>query len=69
MKSNLNFYETKIKDESIPKPKGQEKRFDGVTIKKDNKGFYVCTHRARSNSYDSVDKIPSSVIKKIESTG
>lgn len=67
MKPNLFLYETKISEQSIPKE--QEKKFDGVTIRQDNGGFYVCTHRARSKSYESIDKIPSNIIKQIESTG
>lgn len=44
-------------------------RFDGVSLKEDDSGYYVHTHRARSDSYDHPDKIPNSVIDKIESTG
>jgi hypothetical protein len=35
----------------------------------DKNGFFVLTHRARSKSYESVDKIPEKDIKFIESTG
>jgi hypothetical protein len=31
--------------------------------------FYIATHRARSKSYDSFEKIPMSVINFIDSTG
>ena len=31
--------------------------------------FFITTHRARSKSYDSFDKIPQSVINFIDSTG
>lgn len=44
-------------------------RFNGVSIGRDKNGYFVFTHRARSKSYDSVGKIPNSVIKYIESTG
>lgn len=47
----------------------QKDRFKGVTVKKDSKGYFVQTHRARSKSYDTIDKIPDSAIKFIESTG
>lgn len=47
----------------------QTERFDGVTVKKDNKGYFVQTHRARSKSYKTIDDIPDSAIQFIESTG
>ncbi|MFW5895162.1 MAG: ferritin [archaeon] len=55
----------KISSELYPK----EKRFKGVSLKKDKDGVYVCTHRARSKSYPSKEDIPESVIQKIKSTG
>ena len=51
----------------IPKVKG--KRFHGVSLGADKKGFYVYTHRAASKRYESPDKIPQSAIDFIESTG
>jgi len=47
----------------------QRKRFSGVSVKKDGTGYFVTTHRARSKSYPSVDKIPDSKIQSIERTG
>jgi hypothetical protein len=41
----------------------------GVSLKRDNKGVYVHTHRARSKSYPSADRIPKRVIDFVESTG
>lgn len=42
----------------------------GVSVSVDSEGKYFAhTHRARSKSYDSKDKIPVSVLKFIESTG
>lgn len=41
----------------------------GFTCKKDKKGFFITTHRARSKSYESFDKIPMKDIKFIDSTG
>jgi hypothetical protein len=41
----------------------------GCSIKKDKDGYYATTHRARSKSYESKDKIPAKVLKFIESTG
>lgn len=57
---------SKKKNWSSPKKSG---RFKGVSVGEDKKGFYVYTHRCRSKSYPSTDKIPDSVIKWIESTG
>ena len=41
----------------------------GCSLKADRDGFYVHTHRARSKSYPSPDKIPAHKVKFIESTG
>ena len=41
----------------------------GRSFCRDNAGIYCYTHRARSKSYDSVAKIPQSVVDFIESTG
>lgn len=47
----------------------QSGKFDGVSIGRDENGFFVCTHRARSKSYETFKKIPDYVIKFICSTG
>jgi hypothetical protein len=52
-------------EHGLPKPDGM----DGVSLGRDGDGFFVYTHRARSNSYKSPEKIPASVVKDIESTG
>jgi len=52
---------------TIPKVKG--KKFKGVGLGADKKGFYVYTHRAASKRYASPDKIPQKDIDFIESTG
>jgi hypothetical protein len=45
-------------------------RFKGVSLKQDEKGrWYVHTHRARSDSYDSPEDIPQKDVDFIESTG
>jgi hypothetical protein len=36
---------------------------------KDEDGYYCYTHRARSDSYPSIDKIPKSKVEFIGSTG
>lgn len=41
----------------------------GCSFAKDNQGIYCYTHRARSKSYESVNKIPKSKVKFVESTG
>ena len=38
------------------------------SIAKDNQGYYAYTHRARTKSYATLDKLPKSRVKFIEST-
>jgi len=45
------------------------KKSSGVSVGGDKKGFYVYTHRSRSNSYPTQLEIPKEVIEKIEATG
>ena len=47
----------------------QKAKFDGTTVGKDKDGYFCFTHRCRSISYPTVDKIPKGRIKFIESTG
>lgn len=65
------YQSTAAKDETVsPSEHGDPRLQDaGVTVAKDDDGYYVRTHRARSDSYDSVEKIPQSDIDYIESTG
>ena len=65
--SESYYVNKKVIELSIPKIKG--KSFDGVSLGADKDGFFVCTHRARSKSYESPEKIPNSKIKFIKSTG
>lgn len=44
-------------------------RYNGVSIGRDEDGYFVATHRARSESYDSPDKIPAKKLAWIRSTG
>jgi hypothetical protein len=41
----------------------------GCSLGKDDKGYFVYTHRARSKSYPTKDKIPIKDLKFIDSTG
>jgi hypothetical protein len=41
----------------------------GVTISKDKDGYFAHTHRARCKSYPSIEAIPVSKLKFIDSTG
>lgn len=41
----------------------------GCSIGKDKNGYFAYTHRARSKSYESKDKIPVKVLKFIDTTG
>lgn len=52
-----------------PNIKGKGKSFASVGLGADKDGFFVHTHRARSKSYTSPDKIPNDKIVFIESTG
>lgn len=54
---------------NVPVPKKLKEKFEGVSLGKDADGYYVYTHRARSDSYEGIDKIPESKIKHIETTG
>ena len=49
----------------------KEKFGDDVecSFAKDEDGYFCYTHRARSKSYPSVDKIPKSRVEFVESTG
>jgi 2'-5' RNA ligase len=42
---------------------------EGVSLKRDKRGYFVHTHRARSKSFPTASAIPKSVIEFIESTG
>lgn len=44
-------------------------RYNGVSIGRDDDGYFAMTHRARSESYSSPDKIPMKTLKWIRSTG
>jgi hypothetical protein len=56
--------------EPIPKPPALKQRFKEVGLAKDKKGgYFVYTHRARSQSYPSPEKIPLDKVKFIASTG
>ena len=50
----------KIKDKNLP---------DGFDMGIDKDGFYIHTHRARSKSYESPEKITEKDIKFVDSTG
>ena len=43
-------------------------RYQGMCVGKDKNGFFVSC-RARSKSYESLKKIPESVLKFVKSTG
>lgn len=53
----------------LDKAASKDPRFEGVGLKQDDDGWYVTTHRARSDSYESPEAIPQSVVNNIESTG
>lgn len=49
--------------------KSKTPKIDGVSLGADKNGFFVYTHRARSKSYKSPEKIPIKYINFINSTG
>lgn len=64
---------TSGKDESevvtVEREVRDKDRFEGVSLKEDDSGYYVHTHRARSRSYPTPDSIPNEEIALIRSTG
>lgn len=67
MKIKINKQLILESDQNVPCNGIKEKL--GFSCKKDKKGFYIATHRARSKSYNSLDKIQMKDIKFITSTG
>lgn len=47
----------------------RKKHTVGYRLGADNKGFFIYTHRSGSDRYDEPNKIPVSVIKRVNSTG
>ncbi len=60
---------SKEKSESNNVPCNGIKKKMGFSCKQDKNGFFIATHRARSKSYESFDKIPMKDITFIDSTG
>lgn len=54
---------------NVPKPDDLKEIMHEVSLGKDEDGYYVYTHRCRSDSYPTPHKIPKSKIKYIGSTG
>jgi len=62
----------KLKHKVVTKPAAflaKHPKAKGVTLAQDKNGFFVYTHRARSNSYKTIMSIPKSAVIFIESTG
>lgn len=57
------------KEERGLSKKGLKKNFDGVSLGRDNHGYFCYTHRCRSKSYPTADGIPQSKIDFVSSTG
>ena len=67
------FKRAKKKDKEYLTPEERQQAKDrfgdvGCSFLKDKDGYYCSTHRARSKSYPSIDKIPLSDVKFIDST-
>lgn len=56
------------KTDNVAKSDRNKKLADQCSIGEDKDGFYAYTHRARSKSYPTQDKIPVKDIKFINST-
>lgn len=65
---SLTRYKDGVVTELEP-PTSGDKDFSGVSLGADENGWFVMTHRSRSKSYPSIDKIPDAKIKKVASTG
>lgn len=58
-----------VESDAIPKPDDLKDLMDEVSLGKDQDGYYIFTHRARSESYPTPHDIPKDKIKFISSTG
>ena len=65
---HLNKKVSELLNGQITMPK-QSSKWKGTSIGRDKNGYFCCTHRARTKSYESPDDIPLSKIKRIKSTG
>lgn len=59
----------KVNFENMPKPPALTELMREVSLGHDKDGYFVYTHRCRSKSYETPEKIPKSKIKFIASTG
>ena len=67
-KIDILIEEAKNKNfDNVPCKGIKEKK--GFSCGKDKDGYFIYTHRARSKSYSSLDKIPQKDIDFIDSTG
>lgn len=69
-KDNLKF--RNVPKKGLKSAGGASNGVSAAEVTKHGKGtgkFFIYTHRARSDFYDSLDKIPEKTIKWIESTG
>jgi hypothetical protein len=74
----VNWYKlasrkTKDKEPLTTKEREQVKSKFGNDLEcsfaKDSDGYFCYTHRARSDSYKTIEKVPEAVVRFIESTG
>jgi len=68
LESSSKSYFDNIPCKGIKEKKGFSCGFSRRRSEKD-KPYFIYTHRARSKGYKSLDKIPTSVINFIDSTG
>lgn len=58
-----------LESNAVAKPPEMKEKLQGVSLGKDDDGYYVFTHRARSKSRKTPQEIPQKDIDFIESTG
>ena len=65
----FRLFERKKDFETVAKPEDLKDIMRECSLGKDKKGYFVYTHRARSDSYKTPHDIPKSKIEFIGSTG
>lgn len=61
--------ESLTESRAVRKPANLVELMKEVSLGKDSDGYYVFTHRCRSDSYERAEDIPRSVVDRIASTG
>lgn len=62
-----SYYSNKVVYD-LNKSEIKDINFNGVSLGADKNGFFVYTHRSRTNSYKNIDEIPINKIAFVKST-